>query len=111
MILYIGVLFLSVIISAYSQILLKKSALKTYPSKIAEYLNPSVIFGYILFFVAILLDIAGLKKVPVSYIPAIESSSYFFVLLFSRIFLKEKLTKKQLLAVCTILVGIAIFIL
>lgn len=110
MIFYVAILFLSVIISAYSQILLKKSANKSYSSPLYEYLNPYVIGGYFIFFLAVLLDMIGLKKVPVSYIPIIESSSYLFVLIFSRIFLKEKIEAKKLLAVCIILCGIAIYL-
>ncbi|MCR4822426.1 MAG: EamA family transporter [Treponema sp.] len=111
MIFYIIILFCSVIISAFSQILLKKAALKNYSSPIREYLNLLVISGYGIFFLAVLLDMIGLKKVPVSFIPVIESSSYLFVLLFSRIFLKEKINSKKFFAVCIILCGIIIYIL
>ena len=110
MIFYVAILFLSVLISAYSQVLLKKAANKSYSKAIYEYLNPYVISGYFIFFLAVLLDMIGLKKVPVSYIPIIESSSYLFVLIFSRIFLKEKKKKKKLLAVCIILCGIAVYL-
>ena len=110
MIFYIAILFLSVLISAYSQILLKKSADKTYSRPIYEYLNPRVVSGYFIFFIAVLLDMIALKKVPVSYIPVIESSSYIFVLFFSRIFLKEKIEKKKFLAICIIICGIAVYL-
>jgi drug/metabolite transporter (DMT)-like permease len=110
MIFYIIILFLSVFISAYSQILLKQSANKKHSNIIFEYLNPYVISGYIIFFIAVLLDMIGLRKVPVSYIPIIESSSYIFVIIFSRLFLKEKLNSKKITAVCIILCGIAIYL-
>ena len=35
-------------ISAISQVMLKKAAMKTYPSKIREYLNPLVISAYLI---------------------------------------------------------------
>lgn len=107
---YVLILFASVIISAYSQILLKKAALKEHKSFIYEYLNPFVIISYMIFFFAIFLDIIGLKKVPVSYIPIIESSSYVFVILFSKIFLKEEFSRKKLIAMILILAGIAVFL-
>ena len=110
MILYVAILFLSVIISAYSQILLKKSANKTYSKRIFEYLNPYVLTGYFIFFIAILLDMIGLKKVPVSFIPVIESSSYIFIIIFSRIFLKEKFNSKKIFAICMIICGVALFL-
>lgn len=108
--LYTGFLFVSVIISAFSQIILKKSAQKKYKNIILEYLNPHVILGYVIFFAAVFLDMLALKKVPVSYIPVIESSSYIFVFVFSRIFLKERFTKRKLLAVLLIIAGIAVFV-
>lgn len=109
--LYTGFLFLSVIISAYSQILLKKSAQYIHTSVFREYLNIYVITGYSIFFLAIFLDMLGLKKVPVSYIPIIESSSYIFVMLFSRFFLGEKLNKQKIFAIAIILAGIVVYIL
>lgn len=111
MIFYVSILFASVIISAYSQILLKKSALKEHKSFIFEYLNPFVIISYLIFFCAIFLDMIGLKKVPVSYIPIIESSSYIFVIVFSKIFLKEQFSKRKIIAMFFILIGIAIYLL
>lgn len=110
MIFYVSILFISVIISAYSQILLKKSALKEHKCFIYEYLNPFVIISYLIFFCAIFLDMIGLKKVPVSYIPIIESSSYFFIIIFSKIFLKEKLSKRKLISTIIIILGIMIFL-
>lgn len=111
MILSVAVLFGSVILSAYAQILLKKSALRRYDSRVREYLNPLVVGGYGIFFLAILLDMIALRSVPVSYLPVIESSSYVFVLVFSRIFLGERLAKRQLAAILVILCGIALYLL
>ena len=111
MIPYVSFLFISVIISAYSQILLKKSAQKTYKNFFQEYINPYVICGYGIFFLAIFLDMLGLRKVPVSYIPIIESSSYVFIIIFSRIFLGEKIDRRKTAAILAILLGIGIYIL
>lgn len=110
MIFYVVILFVSVIISAFSQILLKKSALKEHKSLIYEYLNPFVIVSYLIFFCAIFLDMIGLKKVPVSFIPVIESSSYIFIIVFSKIFLKEQFSKRKIIAMFLILTGILIYI-
>ena len=107
---YTGFLFLFVIISAFSQIILKKSAQKTHKNFIFEYLNPYVVSGYFIFFAAVFLDMLALKKVPVSYIPVVESSSYIFVFIFSKIFLKEQFSARKLISIIFILAGIAIFV-
>lgn len=111
MIIYIFILLLSVIISSLSQIFLKKSATTTHKNFISEYFNFQVIFSYIIFFIAIMLDVIALKKVPVSFIPVIESSSYIFIILFSRFFLNEKFTKRKILSIFIIFTGIIFFIL
>ena len=110
MILYSAILILSVFISALSQVLLKKSALKSYASFIREYLNFYVIPAYAIYFLAVFLDLLALRKVPVSFVPVAEASSYIFVLLFGRLFFKETFSKRKILAMILILAGIIVFV-
>ena len=110
MILYSAILILSVFISALSQVLLKKSALKSYASFIREYLNFYVVPAYAIYFLAVFLDLLALRKVPVSFVPVAEASSYIFVLLFGRIFFKETFSKRKILAMLLILAGIIVFV-
>ncbi len=107
---YVLLLLFSVFISAISQILLKKSALEKHSSWIREYLNVKVISAYFLFFCAVLIDLIALKFIPVSFVPVIETSSYIFIILFSRIIFQEKISIKQYLAIGLILTGILIYV-
>ncbi len=106
---YSGIMIIGTLISSFSQIMLKKSAQKNYPSKIKEYLNPLVIIGYGLFFCCTLISLYGLKVVPLSMSPILEASGYIFVAILSYIFFKEKLTKKQLLGMFLIIGGIVVY--
>ena len=54
---FVFAMFLSVAVASISQVLLKKSALKTYNTVVREYLNPYVISGYGLLFLSMLLTI------------------------------------------------------
>ena len=108
--LYVLLLLFSVFISAISQILLKKSALQEHKSWIYEYLNIKVISAYFLFFCAVLIDLLALKYVPVSFVPVIETSSYIFIILLSRILFAEKISIKQFIAISLIISGIFIYI-
>lgn len=99
----------STLISAFSQIMLKKSAQKSYESKIKEYINPLVIIAYGLFFGCTLISVYSLKVVPLSMSPILEASGYIFVAILSYIFFKEKLTKRQLLGMLLIVGGIVIY--
>ena len=105
------ILFASVFISAVSQILLKKAALKKWPSPLREYLNAYVITAYSIFFTAVFLDLIALRKVNVSLVPVAEASSYIFVIILSRIFLGERLTPRKTVSLIIILTGIFIFML
>lgn len=106
---YSCIMIASTLISSFSQILLKKSVQKTYPSKIREYLNPLVIIGYGMFFFCTLITLYALKVVPLSMAPILEASGYIFVAILSYIFFKEKLTQKQLLGMALIIGGIVVY--
>ena len=105
---YIGVLLFSVFISAVSQVILKKSAMKKYESTIREYLNPYVIIAYSIFFASTLLTIFAYRSVPLSMGAVLESTSYVYVTVFGAVFFKEKITAKRLLALALILTGIVV---
>ena len=103
------ILILSVFIAAVSQLLLKKSALKTYKAMIYEYLNPYVIFGYGMMVVSTILTIVALKGLAYSNVPVIECLGYIFVMSMSRVFLGEKITKKKILGNGLIILGIFVY--
>lgn len=106
---YILIFLLSVLLSSISQILLKKSAKKTYRNKIEEYINPLVIFSYSLFFLCTLITMIAYKKVPLSLGPILESTGYIYVSVFSMIFLKEKISKDKVIGMTFIIAGVIIF--
>lgn len=104
-----GVFLCSVLISSISQILLKKSADKTYDSRLKEYLNPLVIIAYGMFFCSMMITMYCYKYVDVSAGPIFESAGYIFVGVLGYIFLKEKFTAKKIIGMLLIMLGIVIF--
>ena len=102
-------LVLSVVVASLSQILLKKSAEKSYQSLLREYLNPWVISGYGLMVVSTLLTVGGYAGLEYKNGPVIESLGFVLVMLLSRLFFREKITKKKLIGNALILLGIAVF--
>ena len=108
-IIYSGILVFGVLISSFSQILLKKSAQKKHSSFIKEYLNPCVIIAYAIFFAATFLSIYAYKVVPLSLGPILDSSGGFFITILGLIFLKEKITVKKAIALAIIILGIIIY--
>lgn len=103
---YIVLLILAVLVSSISQIILKKSASKTYSSIFKEYFNVYVITGYGLMVLSTVLVVLGLKGVSYKNEPIIESLGYIFVMILSNRILGEKITKKKILGNTLILIGI-----
>ncbi len=106
---YILVLMTGVFVSAVSQVMLKKAALKTYDSPIKEYLNPMVIIAYMLFFGTTFLSVLAYKGIPLSMGPIIEATSYIYVTFFGVKIFHEKMNRKKYLALGLIIVGIIIY--
>ena len=104
-----GLLLTGVFISAVSQVMLKKASMKKYDSPIKEYLNPLVIFAYVLFVGTTLLSILAYRGIPLSLGPVLEATSYIYVTVFGVVIFKEKLTKRKVLALGCILGGIVIY--
>ena len=106
---YIAIWMFSVLISSFSQVLLKIAANKKYESRIREYMNPIVITAYGIFFLSTLLTMYALKFVPLTMSPVIESTSYIFVPIFGVLMLKEKISKRRLLGMGIMLIGMLVF--
>lgn len=102
-------MFLSVSVASVSQILLKKSAMKTYASIVREYVNPFVIGGYGLLFLSMLLTIYAYSGMDYKNGPVIESFGNVIVLVLGCFFLKEKLSLRKLLGIGCIMLGMAVF--
>ena len=106
---YAAVYLVGVFISAVSQVLLKKEAMKPHDSVIAEYLNPRVIIAYLIFFAATLMTIYAYKGIPLSYGPVLETTSYLFVTFFGVTIFHEKMGPKKIVALVLIIVGILVY--
>ena len=106
---YVLILVFSVFVASCSQILLKIASGKEYKSIIREYLNVRVIVGYGMMFASTILTILAFKGLDYKNGPIIESVGYIFIMLLSRIFLKEKITLKKVIGNLLILVGIVVF--
>ena len=109
MIIYYIVMVLGVIIAGFSQILLKKSSMKTYSSHIYEYLNPYVIIGYGMMVVSTVCTLIAFKGMAYSSGPVLESLGYLFITILSMGFFKEKLTLNKVVGNMLIILGIVIF--
>lgn len=103
------VIIIQVFISSVAQILLKKSAMKEYKNHLQEYFNPLVIIGYSLFLLCTVGSLVCYRFIPLSYGTVLETVGYIFVPILSFIFLKEKLTIRQVAGIAIIITGILLF--
>ncbi len=106
---YFFLMILAELIASSSQMLLKKSAQKEYPSFIREYLNLLVIGGYGLLLVSMIISIFCYDGLGYMGVVVMEPIGYIIVMLMSRIFFKEGFTTRKLAGMCLILGGILVF--
>ena len=99
---YSCVLLIGVLVSAISQVLLKKAAMK-------HYLNPMVIFAYAMFVGTTFLSIIAYRGIPLSMGPILEATSYIYVTIFGVKIFHERLNKKKIIALFFIVGGIIIY--
>ena len=106
---YILLAIFSGVISSLSQILLKKSAQEQKSSRLGEYLNWKVIVAYGITFSCMLLMIIVYKGIPYKLGPVLESLTYFYIMVFGRLFLGEKVTKRKVIGNLIIAAGVVVF--
>lgn len=107
--LYAGINLLGVFVSAISQVLLKKSAMREHESALREYLNPLVVFAYALFVVSTLLSVVAYRGIPLSMGPILEATGYIYVTAFGVLLFHERVDARKLVALALIVAGIAIY--
>jgi len=104
-----ALVLVAVLISAFSQLLLKMSARKAYSVWWQSYINVLVISAYGMFFGTTLFNAIAMRYIPLSLAAALESSSQIFVAIISVVFLKEKLSRRKLAGLALIVFGIVLF--
>ncbi len=95
------------LVSAASQLMLKKAADNPKYSGVRLYFNPLVIFAYVLFFGCMALNVVALQTLDLSVAGVLEASGFLYVMVLGALFLKEKFTAKKLAGNALIIAGIA----
>lgn len=95
--------------SAFSQILLKKSAMVEHKSGLREYLNIRVMTAYGIFVAVLFLNSFAYKGIPYKYGSVLGVTSYIFLMVLSKFFLKEKIEKNVIIGNFIIIMGIIIY--
>ncbi len=104
----IFIAMLTPLMSAVSQVMLKKSAINPANTGIKTYLNPLVVAAYALFFSCMLLNVVALKTVDLSLAGMLECLGYLYIMVLSGMVFKEKFTPKKIVGNLIIIVGIII---
>jgi drug/metabolite transporter (DMT)-like permease len=96
-------------ITGVSQMLLKTQANKAKKKGfLRKFLNVRVICSYALLMLTLAINQLALIYVPVSVLPCITATSFIWIFLMGRFVLKEKVSKRKVIGIGIILVGIFI---
>lgn len=99
-----ALLFMGILASVAS-LFLKKSTNKGLALKILL-VNPYIYLGGILYIASALLNLYLLKKLPYSVVVPLGSLTYIWTLVIAHKYLNETITKRKLLGVVLILIGV-----
>lgn len=100
---------LGAFVAACAQILLKKSAGIAYKSRLREYLNIYVVSAYGIVVISMLMTTFSFRGIPLSMGPVLGAAEYIFVAVLDRLFLKERVSRRRLLGLAVIVLGIVIY--
>lgn len=106
---YYALYLVSVLVASLSQVILKKSAMIHYETRLKEYLNPYVIGAYFFFFGSSLLTTFAYRGVPLTIGPVLESTGYIYVGILGMLILKEKLSRRKIIGNLLIVGGILVY--
>lgn len=110
--LYVVLLFCGCFVSAFAQVLLKKAALKSYPSFLRRYLNVYVFCGYALFCAVLMANVWLMKFLPLSVCSAVSESLPLVLSFFTgRFFFGEAVTRQKVIGGILIVSGIVLVVL
>ena len=108
---YLLLLVANGLVSAFSQILLKKASLRKYRSVIGQYVNVFVVCGYILFLGVICINIYLLRYIPMSIMgPVAEVLPIIFSITAGRFVFGERFTVQKMVGVLLILSGVIVIL-
>lgn len=107
--LFYVLMLLSAGITAFSQIILKKSANKKHKGFIFEYMNPYVLFAYMCYFGVLVLNVLIYTKIDYRFGVVINSMSSVLVMILSRVLLHEVITKRRICGNVLVVIGILVF--
>ena len=106
---YIAVIF-GIFACSCSQLFLKQSADAEHKSFLTSMLNWRVALAYMIFFTSLCVNIWAMKNgLGLKALPVLESLGYIFVPLLSFAFLKERINRRLIIAMCLIVIGIVVF--
>lgn len=105
-----ALMFGSAFLSAVSQLLLKQSADLPHASPIRAYWNGRVLSAYAIFAVTVFVNIWAFRSLDYKYGEVLLTSSYGFVLVLSRLVLRERITGAVFCGNLLIALGIAVYL-
>lgn len=104
------IMVLSAILAAYSQVLLKSSSnRKNRSGFLGDILNIRVISAYFILILTMFMNIFAYNYVNYKLGPIIGTLSYIFVIIFSRYFFNEKISKNMIIGSSLIIAGIIVY--
>lgn len=109
MIYYLILMLSAILLTAIGQIFLKIGSKKIQRHFWDPYLNPASFTGYFIYLISTILLLFSFQEIPLKLFAALSALNFIFILIFSGIFLNEKISKMKIIAILLIATGVAVF--
>lgn len=106
---YYFIVVFGVVVAAFSQVLLKKGAMRPHVSLIRDYLNVPVVTGYMMMALSVVCSMIGLRGMDFMNVPILESIGFILVPVLSFVFFREQFTKFKVIGMLFIITGMAVY--
>ncbi len=106
----IGLYVFSGLVAAFSQLVLKLTAIKPNGKQgVMQFIDFRIVIAYGMLMGTLFINMIAMRYIPYKYAPVLSSVSYVFVLILGRFFLHETIGKKKWLGILLIFIGMVVF--
>jgi len=107
---YLLLALIGSLLTSLSQVLLKYGAVFTKNKPLLfSFFNLFTFSGYFIFVIVILINLIAFQNLEMKIVPVILAANFVFLMLLSRLILKEKITSGNMISIFFIFIGVTIF--
>ncbi len=109
---YILLLLFNALLSAFSQVLLKKAAVNNNKSLFLQYINLTVISAYLIYVIVLMVNIYAMRFLSIGIVTTFsETLPLLFTIFASKLFFNESINTYKVIGAIIVVIGVVLVLL